>query len=104
MASSKVPGLDAFGDQVIILPSKEEVSAGGIALPHGGGDHNCSYGEIMAVGDGKLLDNGMRAHFSVVPPSPGKKVAYPRFGVMKLKHKGVEYDVLREESLIAAVS
>lgn len=104
MSVSKVPGLDAFADQIIILPGKEEMSQGGIALPHGAGDQNCSYGEIVAVGSGKLLDSGSRAHYSVPPPTPGMKVAYPRFGVMKLKHKGVEYDVLREESLIAALS
>jgi chaperonin GroES len=104
MSQSKVPGLDALGDQVIILPTKEETSAGGIALPHGQGDTNCAYGEVVAMGDGKLLDNGMRAHYSKVTLQPGAKVAYPRFGVMKLKHAGIEYDVCREEGLLAHLS
>lgn len=55
---------------------------------------------VVAVGDGKVLDNGQRAPFQV---KKGDKVIIGKWGGTELKIEGEEMLVLSEEEILAVV-
>ena len=92
--------LRPLGDRVIVKPIQDkEVTASGIILPDTAKEKP-EQGEVMAVGPGKLLENGSRAPVSV---KVGDKVVFKKYSPDEVKIDGVEYFVLREEDLMAVV-
>ena len=90
--------LKPLGDRVVIkvLP-QEETLASGIVLP-GNAKEKPQEGEIVAVGPGRILDNGTR----VVPEvSPGDTVIYSKYAGSEVKHDGEEYLILSEKDILA---
>jgi chaperonin GroES len=55
-------------------------------------------GEVIAVGSGKVLDNGQRAPMQV---KVGDTVIYSKYGGTEVEVDGVEYVVLDEDSILA---
>ena len=87
-------------DRVVIKRMEEEkVSAGGIVIPDSATEKPVK-GEVLAVGEGKPLDNG-----SVRAPSlkVGDKVIYGQYAGSSYKSEGVEYKVLREDDVLAVI-
>ena len=75
MAKIKIRPLD---DRVVVRPTEaEEVTAGGIVLPDSA-QEKPQRGTVIAVGGGRLLDNGTRGELSV---AVGDEVIYGKFGV-----------------------
>ncbi|OGL78478.1 co-chaperone GroES [Candidatus Uhrbacteria bacterium RIFCSPHIGHO2_12_FULL_57_11] len=92
--------LRPLGDRVIVKPIQDkEATASGIILPDTAKEKP-EQGEVMAVGPGKLLENGSRAPVSV---KVGDKVVFKKYSPDEVKIDGVEYFVLREEDLMAVV-
>lgn len=87
-------------DRVIVKPIEaEETSAGGIIIPDAAKEKPTK-GEILAVGDGKALDNGtVRAPKVKV----GDKVIYGQYAGSAYKQDGVEYKIIREDDILAIV-
>ena len=82
--------LEPLGDRVIVRPTeKEEVSKGGIILPDTAKEKP-QEGEIIAVGPGKVKDDGTRIAMDV---KLGDKVIYA-------KYAGTEVEVDDEKLLI----
>jgi len=55
--------LKPLNDHLIVKPvNKTEKTASGIILPETTGDKKADRGEVVAVGPGKLLENGTRHH------------------------------------------
>jgi chaperonin GroES len=82
--------LEPLGDRVIVRPiEKEEVSKGGIILPDTAKEKP-QEGEIIAVGPGKVKDDGTRIAMDV---KVGDKVIYA-------KYAGTEVEVDDEKLLI----
>lgn len=82
--------LDPLGDRVIVKPiEKEEVSKGGIILPDTAKEKP-QEGELVAVGPGKLRDDGTRVAMDV---KVGDRVIYA-------KYAGTEVEVDDEKLLI----
>ena len=87
-----------LGDRVVIKPTpKEEVSRGGIVLPDTAKEKP-QEGEIIAVGSGKLTEDGKRLPMDVVV---GDKVIYSKYAGTEFKDNDVELVIMRESDILA---
>ncbi len=77
----------------------EENTAGGILLPDTAKE-NPQRGKIIAVGPGKLRDNGERTPLSV---KIGDEVLFGRYAGSEIKQGDKEYKVMRESDILAKV-
>ncbi len=85
-------------DRVVVKPIEaEEVTAGGIYIPDNAKEKPTK-GEVLAVGEGKALDNG-----TVRTPrvKVGDKVIYGQYAGSAYKHEGVEYKIVKEDDILA---
>jgi chaperonin GroES len=93
----KVKPLD---DRVVVKPLEaEEKTAGGIVLPDTAKEKP-QKGTVMAVGPGKLLDNGRRVEVAV---KKGDVVLYGKYSGSDFKLDGDEYKILHETDLLGIV-
>ncbi|HQU30397.1 MAG: co-chaperone GroES [Planctomycetia bacterium] len=87
-------------DRVVIEPMEaEEKTAGGIVLPDTAKEKPMK-GKIVAVGDGKMLENGKRAELLV---KKGDKVLYGKYAGTEVAVDGKEYLVMRESDILAKI-
>ena len=87
-----------LGDKVVVEPlGEEEKSAGGIILPDTA-KKKPQEGIVVAVGPGKVLDDGKRAEIAV---KPGDKVIYAKYGGTEVTIEGKEYVILDQDSIYA---
>ena len=87
-------------DRVVVRPeAAEEKTSGGIVLPDMAKEKPAR-GEIVAVGVGKMLENGKR-----VPPTlkVGDRVLYGKYSGSEVKIGGVEHSILRESEILAVL-
>ncbi|MFN6110702.1 MAG: co-chaperone GroES [Planctomycetota bacterium] len=97
MAKIKIRPLD---DRVVVEPmAAEEVTAGGILLPDNAKEKP-QRGTVIAVGPGKLLDNGQRGSLSV---AVGDEVIFGKYGGTEIEVDGEEVKILRESDILAKV-
>ncbi len=88
-------------DRVVIKRMEEErLSAGGIVIPDTATEKPIK-GEIVAVGEGKPLDNGQVRALKV---KKGDKVLFGKYSGTEIKHNGTEYLVIREEDIFAVIN
>lgn len=87
-------------DRVVVKPIEaDEVSSGGIVIPDNAKEKPTK-GEVLAVGEGKALDNGqVRAPKVKV----GDQVIYGQYSGSAYKLDGVEYKIVREDDILAIV-
>jgi chaperonin GroES len=84
-------------DRIIVKRVEEETtSAGGIVLP-GSATEKPSEGEVLAVGTGKVLDNGEVRALEV---KVGDKVLFGKYSGNEVKINGEELIVMREEDIM----
>ena len=94
--------LQPLHDQVIIKPlTAEEKTKSGIILPDTINKDRPEQGEVIAVGPGRLLDNGQRAPMSV---KTGQKVVFKKYSTEDLKLDGQEYVVVAERDILAIIN
>lgn len=87
-----------LGDKVVILPIEEESkSSGGIFLPDSS-KKKPTEGKVIAVGAGKILENGKR---NVLPVKEGDIVIYGKYGGTEVTIDSVEYMLLDIDSIYA---
>lgn len=93
--------LKPLEDRVIILQEKEaeKVSASGLVLSAIETTAN-NIGRVVAVGEGRMLPNGVRAEMDV---KVGDKVAFNPYATQKIEHNGEEYDIIFTKDLIAII-
>ncbi|TAK34380.1 MAG: co-chaperone GroES [Chloroflexota bacterium] len=93
--------LSPLGDRVVVRPSaKEEVTRSGIVLPDTAKEKP-QEGEVIAVGPGRVLDNGQRLTPDV---KVGDKVLYAKYAGTEVKVDGEEWLIVRESDVLAIVS
>ncbi|ENO87099.1 co-chaperone GroES [Thauera linaloolentis] len=87
-------------DRVIVKRLEaERTTASGIVIPDSAGEKP-DQGEVLAVGNGKILDNG-----EVRPPAlkKGDKVLFGKYAGQSVKVDGEELLVVREEDIFAVI-
>lgn len=90
--------IEPLGDRVAIKPTpQEEVSKGGIVLPDTAKEKP-QEGKIIAVGPGRLTEEGKRIAMDV---KKGDKVIYSKYAGAELKLDGEELIIMRESDLLA---
>ena len=90
--------IEPLGDRVVIKPTpKEEVSRGGIVLPDTA-QEKPQEGEIIAVGPGKLTEEGNRIAMEV---KKGDKVIYSKYAGTEFKLDDEELVIMREGDILA---
>ena len=90
--------LRPLGDRIVVKPGKEEeVTKGGIVLPDTA-KKRPREGEVVAVGPGKLLENGQRAALEV---AVGDIVVYSEYGGTEITVGADDFIILDEGSVLA---
>jgi chaperonin GroES len=89
-----------LADRVVIKPSEaEETSKGGIILPDTAKEKPV-VGEVVAVGPGKVSDEGKKVPMEV---KVGDKVLYGKYSGTEVTVEGEEYLIMREADIFAVV-
>ncbi|MEK4427272.1 co-chaperone GroES [Solibacillus sp. FSL K6-1523] len=92
--------LRPLGDRIIIeLVEVEEKTAFGIVLPDSAKEKPQT-GNVVAVGTGRVLDNGTRVELDV---KVGDEIIFSQFSGTEVKYDGVEYLILRESDVLAII-
>jgi chaperonin GroES len=98
MAQLKIRPLD---DRVVVEPLEaEEKSAGGILLPDTA-KQKPQKGKVVAVGPGKLKDNGERVALAV---AVGDEVIYGKYAGNDVEVSGKDLKIMRESDILAKVT
>src|SRR3990167_9051113 len=97
--------LRPLGNHVIVEPvAKETTTASGIIIPDTADKETPDRGTVIAVGPGKLLENGTR---QAVDIAPGQEILFKKWGKeeIELKESGTskKYFVLSAEDVLAIV-
>ena len=89
-----------MGEKVILRQIEaEEVTSGGIILPDAAKEKP-SQGKVLAVGDGRLLEDGTRIPLQV---SEGDRVIYEKYFGCKIILDQEEYLILNESEILAVI-
>jgi chaperonin GroES len=92
--------LRPLDDRVVVEPKEaEERTAGGIVLPDTAKEKP-QRGTILAIGPGKLQDDGKRSAMSV---AVGDEVIYGKYSGSDIEVDGHEVKILRESDILAKV-
>jgi Co-chaperonin GroES (HSP10) len=87
-------------DRVLVKPIERETkTSSGLYLPESSKEKPIQ-GTVVAVGPGKLLDNGKRADMSI---KKGDTVVYGKYAGSEVEIKGVEHLILRETEILGVV-
>ena len=100
MAQATATKLRPLGDKVVVQPTaREETTRSGIVLPDTAKEKP-QEGRIVAVGTGRVLDNGERQKLEV---SEGQKVLYAKYAGTEVKLDNEEYLILSEKDILAVL-
>lgn len=89
-----------IGDKILLKRLEaEEKTKGGIVLPETAKEKP-KEGKIVALGDGRLLDNGKRVSFTV---KENDRVIFSSYAGTEVKVEGEEYLILSEDEILAIV-
>jgi chaperonin GroES len=92
--------LQPLGDRVLVQPiTEEEVKKGGIIIPDTAKEKP-QEGKIIALGTGKIDDNGKKIEFTV---KVGNKVLYSKYGGTEVKIEGENYLIMREDDILGII-
>jgi chaperonin GroES len=93
--------LKPLGDRIVVKAvESESTSIGGIVLPDTAKEKP-QQAVVLAVGPGKLLDNGTRVAVDV---QVGDKVVYSKYGGTEVKVGGEEVIILRGDDILGVVT
>lgn len=92
--------LQPLGDRLVVKPMEaEETTAGGIVLPDTAKEKP-QKGEVIAVGPGKMLENGKIEPMEV---KVGDTIYYAKYGGSEIKIGTEEYVILRQDDVLAVL-
>uniref|UniRef100_A0A7C4EJ27 Co-chaperonin GroES n=1 Tax=Fundidesulfovibrio putealis TaxID=270496 RepID=A0A7C4EJ27_9BACT len=92
--------LKPLNDRVLVKRLEEElVTKGGIIIPDSAKEKPMR-GEVIAVGPGKLADDGKRTALAV---KAGDKVLFNKYAGTEIKIDGEEHLMMREDDILAVI-
>ncbi len=85
-------------DRILVkrIEQKEEEVRGGIVIPDTAKEKP-QEGEVVAAGDGKVLDNGTKVGMSV---KVGDRILFGKYSGTEVKLDGTEYLIMREDEVL----
>jgi len=87
-------------DRIVLRPLEaEQTTASGLVIPDTAQERP-QEGEVVAVGPGRIDDNGNRVPLDV---SVGERVIYSKYGGTEVKYSGEEYLILSARDILAIV-
>ncbi len=87
-------------DRIVVKTNvAEQTTASGLVIPDTAKEKP-QEGEVVAIGPGRIDDNGNRVPLDV---SVGDKVIYSKYGGTEVKHSGEEYLILSARDVLAKV-
>jgi len=90
-----------LSDHILVMPVKaEEVTASGIVLPDTVDKEKKAEGTVVAIGPGKLLENGNRGAMEV---SVGDIILYKKWGGDDVEIDGEEHKIISSDDVLAIV-
>ena len=90
--------LKPLSDHIVVKPITDSATTkSGIVLPQTIEKERPEQGEVLAVGEGRILDNGNRLPVSV---KPGQKIIFKKYTLDEIKIDGVEYLILSESEIL----
>lgn len=99
--ATKTLNLRPLGERIIVHPlPQEEVTKGGIIIPDTVKEKPMQ-GEVVAVGSGKMLEDGKIIPLEV---KVGDKVLYGKYSGTEVKVEGEEYLIVKESEILAILN
>ena len=93
--------LKPLGDHLIVEPvASDEVTKSGIVLPDTVDKEKPEKGTVLAVGPGKMLDNGQRSPLDI---KVGDVVIFKKYSPDEFKLEGKDYLILAEHDVLAVL-
>ncbi len=93
--------IQPLGDRVLVEPLKEaEEMKGGIIIPDTAKEKP-QQGKVVAIGTGKLDENGKKIAFNV---KPGDMVLMPKYGGTEVKLGDKKYQIMREDDILGILA
>lgn len=98
MATPKIRPLQ---DRILVKRlTEEECTKGGIIIPDSAKEKP-QEGEVIAVGNGKVLDNGTKHPLDV---KIGDRILFSKYSGSEVKIDGEEYTIMREDDVLGIIS
>jgi chaperonin GroES len=92
--------IQPLGERVLVEPvSEDEQVKGGIIIPDSAKEKP-QQGKVIALGTGKIDDNGKKVPFNV---KKGDIVLMPQYGGQQVKVEEKEYQIMREEDILGVI-
>ena len=89
-----------LNDRIIVRRTEDqEQMRGGLYIPDTAKEKP-QEGEVLAVGNGKLLDNGQRISIDI---KPGDRVLFGKYAGTEIKLDGEDYLILREDDVLGVI-
>ena len=93
--------LQPLEDRIVVKANEaEETTASGLVIPDTAKEKP-QEGEVVAIGPGRIDDNGNRVPLDV---AVGDKVIYSKYGGTEVKYAGDEFLILSARDVLAVVS
>ena len=94
--------INALEDRVIVQPiEQEEKTSSGIYLPDTAHKDKPQTGTVIAIGSGRLLDNGQRVQTEV---KVGEKVVFAKYAGSDVELDDKKYVILKDSDILAVIS
>ena len=94
------PSIRPLQDRILVRRLEgEEKTAGGIIIPDSAKEKP-QEGEVVAVGNGKVLDTGKVQALDV---KAGDKVLFSKYAGTEVKISGEEYTIMREDDILGVI-
>ncbi|MGB9597440.1 MAG: co-chaperone GroES [Candidatus Poribacteria bacterium] len=89
-----------LNDRILVKPiEQQEEKIGGIIIPDTAKEKP-QEGEVVAVGPGRIGENGQRIAMTV---AVGNKVLYGKYSGTEVKYKNEDYLIMREDDVLAII-
>ncbi len=100
MAKSKI-NVKPMGGRILVLPiEEEEKTESGLIIPDTAEKEKPQQGEVVALGTGKVTEEGKKVDFQV---KKGDKILFKKYAPDEIEIGGVEYLVVDESDILAVV-
>ena len=101
MSTTSVVPLRPLNDRIVVKPvARETVTRSGIVLPDTATKEKPQEGEILAVGPGKVLDNGKRVTLDF---QVGQRILFAKYAGTEVKYNNEDYLILRESDVVGVL-